>query len=72
MHSENKEPLTDEQQKMMDLIHLCKKVQVFEFEGVMFMGELVHAVKEYMHQNPSVGFYIWLSDNYTILSKPNE
>lgn len=63
--------MDEESQKIFDLFKICKNVNVFECEGVLFMGEYVSICKEYVKQNPSKPFFIWLQDNHTILNKSN-
>jgi hypothetical protein len=60
-------PPNPELDKIMELISLLKEEEVFSFEGVMFKGNMVEAVKTYVKRKPSKKFFIWLQDNYTIL-----
>lgn len=63
-YAANTDPLSEEHVRLVDLIHMCKKINCFEVEGYRFVGELVYAVKTYIKQNPSDKFIVWLQNNY--------
>lgn len=60
--------LTEDENKLLQLMDICKEVNVFQVENTMFLGYYVDAVKKYIQQNPSKKFFIWLQDNYPILT----
>lgn len=49
--------------RLSDLSELCKQVEVFEFEGCYFSGNIVGTIKAYLQENPTKGFFVWLIDN---------
>ncbi len=49
--------------KISELSNLCKNVDVFEFEGRFFSGNITATIKAYLNENPSKGFFVWLIDN---------
>lgn len=71
MYFDDVSPMTEETTNLLNLLNQCKKVNAFEFEGVVFLGYEVDAVKEYRKRNPSDSFYVWLHDRYPILTKCN-
>jgi hypothetical protein len=44
-------------------LSLC---MLFEFDGVIFLGEYIDSLKKYSDTNESRPFYIWLHDTHTI------
>lgn len=49
--------------RISELSNLCKNVDVFEFEGRFFSGNITATIKAYLNENPSKGFFVWLIDN---------
>lgn len=48
--------------KVMELIQSTQKVFVFILDGSLFKGHAVSLSKEYVNENPSKKFRIWLID----------
>jgi len=44
------------------LVCLCEPSNTFIFDGLTVKGDVVHVVKEYVSENPSKKFRIWLID----------
>lgn len=61
----------EEYVKVHSLLDECKKVEAFEFDGILFLGETTEVVKRYVKLSPSKKFFIWLQDNVTMLT-PSE
>lgn len=49
--------------RLYDIMSKCQKVEVFEFEGRYFSGNIVTTIKSYLHENPKKSFWEWLIDN---------
>lgn len=47
-----------------DLLKITKPAKSFSVYGTVFLGSRVYAVEQYVKQNPSDKFYIWLLKNY--------
>lgn len=53
--------------KMLELLGLSNDVHCFEFDGLLVKGYKVDVIKEYIKQNPSKKFRVWLIDTQEIL-----
>ncbi len=49
--------------RVSEISNLCKQVDVFEFEGRFFSGNIIATIKAFLHENPSKSFFVWLIDN---------
>lgn len=50
-------------QRISDILEMCKKVEVFEYNGSFFSGSIVLTAKAYLRENPKKSFYDWLIYN---------
>lgn len=42
--------------RISELSNLCNNLDVFEFEGRFFSGNITATIRAYLHENPSKGF----------------
>lgn len=48
-----------EYKKVDELFQATKNEEAFSIDGVTFLGNRAHVIKQYIIQNPSDKFYIW-------------
>jgi hypothetical protein len=54
----------EETDRAINLLKKISDVTVFEYEGVMYMGSKLLAVRDFMKNNPQpADFHVWLQDN---------
>jgi len=53
----------DYYKQLSELLDFCYDFPCFQYEGRYFAGYKVSTVKEYLRQNSSKSFYVWLIDN---------
>ena len=58
-------------EKILELTNSCKNVECFEFEGQLFKGYIPEVVKQYVKENPSKSFWVWLKDKKLDLYQTN-
>ena len=55
---------TDEYYKRLsELSEGCTPIDCLCFEGRYFSGNITQTIKQYLLENPSKSFYVWLIDN---------
>jgi hypothetical protein len=54
---------TEFYERLRELSDSCNDVSVFKFENRYFSGNYTQTIKQYLLENPSKSFYVWLSDN---------
>jgi|688.fasta_scaffold2282196_1 hypothetical protein len=54
---------TEYYQRLNELSDKCEKGCMFKFEGRFFAGDITNTIKQYLIENPSKSFYVWLIDN---------
>jgi hypothetical protein len=61
--------ITEENNKKMRLLK-TKRIEAFEYEGLIFKGNSYDAKIEFFFNNPEGGdFYVWLQDNREIIGQ---
>ena len=60
----------DTAERVTKLMRQCTEVDVFELEGVYFLGYYPEVIKEFVKNNPHPSdFYVWVTMNYSKLEK---
>ena len=59
----------DQQLKYEELVRLCRHNDTFIFEGMLCRGNRSDVCKDYVKQNPSKTFYVWLIDNGYVINR---
>jgi hypothetical protein len=50
----------------------CTRLNCFVFEGRCFSGDAIGTIREYIRQQPSKTFYVWLIDNGLEITQTNK
>ena len=48
--------------RLKDLTNACEPLQFFKLENTYFAGDPTQTAKQYLLENPSKSFYVWLID----------
>ena len=58
---------TDQQNRCFEFMNLMNEIPCFEYEGIIFHGNITAVAKRYVKENPSDKFFIWVQKNVEIL-----